>query len=141
MVKDGRHGLDGRKEFLERREQLGAQDARLRGGGIRVVGNRVPSTEDQIFEAGEGHEVLDQRVAPLFAAAEADVGHLGQRPGRGCALRADGQHPGHERGGDGTEAGREHAEAAGGRPDRRGVLLSCRTLHGSILLSGLGAKP
>jgi hypothetical protein len=89
-----------------------------RAGGLEGVGrDRVPRAEDDVVERCERNEVLDQRVATLVAFAEADVRHLAERADRCGALRAGGEHAGHEGRGDRAESGSQDAETSGGGAD------------------------
>ena len=108
-------------EVLARLEHAGAL-----GGDVGVVGERVPGAEHDVVEAGERHEVADERRALVGALAEPDRRHLRERADR-CGLPAPCElDAGDQRGGDGAEADGEHTEAAGGRLDGRGR----RSCHG-----------
>ena len=71
--------------------------------------------EDDVVEAGQRHEILDQRRPVLGAFPEANRAHLGERPdGFGQAF-PNGHDAGNCRGADGPEADEQNADFSAGR--------------------------
>ena len=98
----------------------GVEHAGPHGGGVGVVGVRVPGAEDDLVEGGQGHEVLDAGDVVVGALADADGAELGEGAD-GDGLAPLGQlDAGDQRGGDGAEADAEDAELAVGGGDGRG---------------------
>ncbi len=116
-VEHGRHRHDGLEFRGDRREVGGLEHAGRPARLERVDGERVPAAEDDVVEAGQRHEVANPRVALRLARAQADVGHLAQRPDGRLEALAGGEHAGDEGRGHGTHAGQEDAERAGGGSD------------------------
>ena len=113
LVEGGRHGLDRLEEVGDGLDVLVAvEDAAADGGLVGVVGDRVPGAEDEVVEARQGHEVLDQRRAVFGALAEADGAHLGQRADGLGGAAPQVLDAGDERRRDGAEADDEDAELA-----------------------------
>src|SRR2546423_4044640 len=83
LLEGGGQRLDHLGEILDRLQVLvPLQHARLHRGGVRVVRDRVPGREHQVFQVGEGDEFLDLGTALLCALAETDGPHLRQRSDR-----------------------------------------------------------
>ena len=113
LVEHGVHGDDTLELTRDLCEIAVLHDSCRASGLERVRGERIPATEDEIVERCERDELLDEWIAVLFALAEADVGHLGDRAEWGDTGLAGGQDAGDEGRGDGTESGRQHTELAG----------------------------
>jgi hypothetical protein len=113
----GWHGRDQPELVSHGFHMFGSEDSCLHRRRVGVIGERVPATELELVERREGDEVLDEGVAVLCALAEPDVAELGYRSdGLGDPLTC-GEDPRKEGGCDGTHAGCEYAELAGGGCD------------------------
>jgi hypothetical protein len=77
-VEDCRVGPDHFQLLADDVQVLLLQHAGEDRGIVGVVGEGVPSAEDQIFEAGERYEVLDLGHPVLGALAQANRAQLGQ---------------------------------------------------------------
>ncbi len=122
LVEDGGQGLDGFEEGTDLLELVAVEDLGGLGGVVEVATEDVPAGEDEVVEAGEGSEVLDERAASVGALAEADGPHLGDgADGLGETL-ADGFHAGDEGGGYGSHSWDHDAEFSCCRLDAGRVL-------------------
>jgi hypothetical protein len=120
VLEDGRHRLDALQELLDRLEITLLQHTRLLGGGVRVVGNRIPRAEHDVVEIGEWNEVLDQRRPIVGALAKADRRHLRERSDRLRVAATNAFDAGDKCGCNGAEPGRQNTETASGGFDGRG---------------------
>ena len=113
LIEDGVHGDDALEFLGDGGEVLLLQHATGAGCFERVGRDRVPATENDVVKRGEWNEVLDKRIASLFAGSKADVCHLADRTewsDPGLAGRED---SGDERRSDGSEAGGQNSELPG----------------------------
>ena len=109
-VEDGRPRLDALEEVLDRLEVARLEDAGLLRRLVGAVRVDVPAAELELVEAGEGHEVLDQRRAVVRALAEPDGAHLRQAADRLGEPAPHRLHAGDERGRHRAHARQKHAE-------------------------------
>ena len=87
LVEDGGHRHDA-LELSRQGTEVGLVQHAGGAGRLQGVGrDRIPAAEDDVVERRERGEVLDQRVATLFAATETDVGHLGEGSDRARRCR------------------------------------------------------
>ena len=115
------HGDDAFQLGADRR-QVALLETRpqVRAASSDVGRDGIPAAEHEVVERGEGHEVADERVAPVGAAAETDsaiceTDPIGASPDRRAVIdpRDEGRR-------DGTESGEQHTELAGGGGDLAG---------------------
>jgi hypothetical protein len=71
----------------------------VKGRGMRIIGHRIPGTENQIIQCCQGDELPNQRRALLGPLAQPNGTHLGDRSDGASGSAADVLHPGDERGG------------------------------------------
>ena len=131
--------IAARKSAIGSRSLL-LEHAGLLRGRVRVVRNRIPRAEHDVVEAGERDEVLDQRRALVGALAEADRRHLRERADRLRVAAANALDAGHERRGDGAEAGREDAELAAWRDANVDGAVLTESLHELFSFRGNAAR-
>ena len=94
---------------------LGSQDTGPHGGGIGVIGVRIPTAEDDVIEIGQGHEFADQRIAVVGPLPEPNVTHLRERADRGRLAGASCEHTRVQGGGDCPHTGGEDSQPTGRR--------------------------
>ena len=82
LLECGGHWLNGLEEVFQRLELVLVQHAGFERRLVGVVGEEVPTGEDQIFEIRQGHEVLDLGHALVGSFAEPDRPHLSEGPDR-----------------------------------------------------------
>ena len=120
LVEDRLHRFDGAEQRTRLLEVLRAEDAGFGGGVVGVVGEDVPPAEHDIVQLCQRNKLLDLGDAIFGALAQPDGSHLRERADGGGLAPADQLHAGDKCGGDGTHAGRQHAQLAlGGRNLRR----------------------
>ncbi len=126
VVEDGRHGLD-LLQFGRDRLDMGepVEHAAFQRGFVGRVRDRIPGTEDQLINAGQRHEVANERHSALSPLAEANGAHLSERAGGLSEAAPDQLDAGDHCRRHGAEPHGQHAQLAGGRLD---VALGC--LHG-----------
>jgi len=136
LVEDRRHGLDAHEEVRDGLDVgVPVQHARVDGALVRVGRERVPRAEHHVAQLRQGHEVLDGRHPVLGALAQADGAHLRDAADGAAHASAHQLHARDERGGDGSQAGKENAQAPLG--GARHVTVAA---HGvSYLLAGVRA--
>ncbi len=116
-VEHGREGADGAQVRADALDGRLIEDPGPAGGDEGIVGERVPRTEVQLVERGQGHQVADAGDPLLVTAAEAHCPELGEGADRLTRTAPDGLDPGDQRGRDGAETHTEHGETAVGRRD------------------------
>jgi hypothetical protein len=80
LVEHGGHRLNRLELVGDRLDvRVAVEHAALDGRLVGVVSYRIPGAEDQLVDAGQGHEVPDQRRAGVGPLAEANGAHLSQR--------------------------------------------------------------
>ena len=92
-------------------------DAGVHGGVIGIVGEEVPAAEDEIIQAGQWNEILDQGAVVFGAFAEADGSVLRQRadgPAQALLDQFDTRNQGRAHG---AEARKQHAKLVSCRCD------------------------
>ena len=114
------HRPDAAEQALHLRQVMGREHAGLAGGFVGGVGEDVPAAEDEVVECLERDELPDQRRAALGALPEPNRADLGQRADWRRQALADEFHPGHKRGADRSQAGRENAQRSVRRRDGGG---------------------
>jgi hypothetical protein len=112
-----RHGFHRPQLVTDPLDVAGVEDAGLHGCGVGVIRVGIPTTELEVFERCQRDELLDEWVPAFISFPEADVGQLGEGPGRLSVALAGGEDTGDERGGYRAHPGGEDAELPGGRDD------------------------
>ena len=114
-------------QFLPHRLQARRlDDTGVHGSVVGVVGEEVPAAEDEVFQAGQRHEILDQGAVVLGALAEANGPVLRQRadgPAHALLDQLDARDQGRAHG---AEAGKQDAKLALRRRDCHLRLLHIR---------------
>ena len=102
---------------LDLLQQPRVEHAGRGGRAVAVVVEDVPAAKDDVVEAGEGNEILDQRRPAVGALAEPDGAHLGEGADRLGEVLPDGEDAGDEGRADGAEANQQNTELSVGRSD------------------------
>ncbi len=133
LVEGRLHRTDFAQELLYLGQMFRPEHGRVFGRLIRCVRENIPSSEHDIFEFLQRHEVLNRRRASVGPLSQANRAELRQRSHRLRLFAADQVDPGHERSCHGSHSYGEYSKFSFWRSNSRKPahsFLSC--VHESV---------
>ncbi len=114
-VESGRHRPYGREFVLDRIQVFCTQDPSVHRTFIRVVRDRIPSSEDDVVQAHQSDEILDEGRSVIGPLTQSDRIQLGQTPDGLGQPHPGEMDPSDGGGGHGPHTGKQDTEASFGR--------------------------